>query len=529
MSAPALGLSGTSLALGLFNTAQISSIKSQLESLSESASTRAEINVQTPAPLPVQRVEEISPLEETSFGDASSNETLELQQKIVELERFSNKVSTRSIQNTNNVTIKGDELNRLSTFVTDALVSVRERIASAENSISISESNIGINLTSIKDVVESVREANERIDLSDVNISDLGAGVTTLQQRMESSESNAVELSSQITKIVLSADATGDNVSLLDDLLTDTKDNLESLVDSWNKLSAVAFVNNGKLKATALESSFVNIGLKHNDAPNSAIHWTNNLSTGGWSSYLANKSGKAPDGTVVSNYGDCTGWSIHSRLGAKNDGFVLETSKGEGVFSVSGRGYLDLGANCRMSDLFSNACFSHRTRNSVGNYAIIQDGTGRTQLNSSSGRSLAINIGGEEKCKVEHKTSFTVHNAIGTNKVHDTHFNFNNVGENFIRNAEGKGTHFSYGKKSPSVSVNDGEVTISGKKMKASLQALEARVKALESRNYVQHGNRVRLKNKNNSQHLRKADKNNDAIVDGTGVSSRSEWYIENY
>ena len=133
-----IGLSGTSLALGIFNTTQIASLKSQIESLSQtSPQVRTELELpETPSPSPIVEIEEIPPLEETSFGDASSTETLELQEKIVELERFANNVSTRSIQNSNNVTIKGDELNRLSTFVTEALVSIRERISSAENSIS---------------------------------------------------------------------------------------------------------------------------------------------------------------------------------------------------------------------------------------------------------------------------------------------------------------------------------------------------------------------------------------------------------
>ena len=111
MAAVPIGLSGTSLALGIFNTTQIASLKSQIESLSQTPQEKTEFELpETPSPLPIVEVEEIPPLEETSFGDASSTETLELQQKIVELERFANNVSTRSIQNSNNVTIKVEEV-----------------------------------------------------------------------------------------------------------------------------------------------------------------------------------------------------------------------------------------------------------------------------------------------------------------------------------------------------------------------------------------------------------------------------------
>ena len=520
MAAVPIGISGTSLALGIFNTTQIASLKSQIESLSQTPTKeKTEFELpETPSPSPIIEVEEIPPLEETSFGDASSTETLELQEKIVELERFANSVSTRSIQNSNNVTIKGDELNRLSTFVTEALVSVRERISSAENSISISESNIGLNLTSIGDIEESIRQVNERIDLSAVNISDIGSGVTGLQQRMEASESNAVELSSQITKIVLSADATGDNVSLLDALITDTKDSLESLIDSWNNLSAVAFVNNGKLKATALETDFANIAFKHNSASESALHWTNNLTKGEWSSFLANESGKAPDGTDVVNFGDVTGWGLRTRLGSTNDGFVLETNTGSGIFSVSGNGILDLGSNCRMADLFSNASFSHRDRYTVTDYSLIQNGNGQTQVNSSSGQRLLLNIGGETRVRVETDTSFTVLNAIGTNEVHNTHFNNGNVGENLIRAAEGKGTHFSFGKKGSSVSITDGEISIAGTAVLEKLQELEAKVNSLES-NAILEGDTVHMNNNSNGRYLRKDNGNTNAVVDSTSTT----------
>jgi len=530
MSLP-IGVSGTSLALSIFNATQILSIKKQLDDLSTTPTQNLtilenDIEVQTPEIQPVQVVDEVEPLEETEFTATTSEETFELQTKVSELERFANSVNTRSIQNTNNVSIKGDELDRLSSFVTDSLVAVRERVSSSENGISVNQSNVGINTSSISDLTEQLSSTNGRVDLSILNISDLGSSVTGLQQRMDASESNNVELSSQITDVVLAADATGDNVSLLDEILVDTKESLESVIESMNNFNSIAFVADSKLQVSSLEAAGCNLSFRHNEAEISALHWTSSLTNGSWSSFLANTSGKAPDGTAASSFGDVTSWALRTRLGGGDrEGIIIETGTGDGVFSVSARGILDIG-NARIAPISGNATFGNSESVSKTGFSIMQDSSGKTQVNSSSGQNLLLCNNGTVKCRVETDTSLTIKNNIGENVTSDTHFNYNNLGENYIRTAVNKATVFSFGKNSPSVYVTDKEVTVSGVALRATIASLQSRIEALEAKEYVLNGTKLRLRNGNNNKLARKATSNDSMIVDSTTKDSRSQWEV---
>jgi len=530
MSLPT-GLAGTSLALGIFNATQIASIKSQIESLTtltppvDLLTNQPEIITDAPVIEKTIQVDEVEPLQETVFSSSESSDVAELQTKLSDLERFSNQVNTRSVQNSNNVTIKGDELNRLSTFTTEALISVRERLSTSENSITQTSSNVEINASGVQDLVESVRLANERIDLDSLNISDLGSGLVGVQQRMDASESNAVELAAQISDVVLAADATGDNISLLDDLLVDTKESLESVIDSWNNFNSVAFVGDSKLQTSRLDAEFCNIAFKHNNADQSALHWTSDLNGTSWASFLAKPDGLSTDGTSPKQFGAITSWALRTRLSNNSEqGFLLETGSGDGIFGVSVGGILDLGSNCRMTDLSENAAFGNRSTLGTTGFGIIQDTSGKTQVNSQTGKDLNLCVGGVPKCIIEGDSSSVT--IINNDETSDTHFNYRNSG-NWIRAPAGKGTNFSFGKNAVSVSITDKEVKIDGKNVKASLDSLAARVKALESKDYVLGGTKLRLINGNNSNMIRKATSGTGAIMDSRTRDSRSLWEIE--
>jgi len=62
--------------------------------------------------------------------------------------------------------------------------------------------------------------------------------------------------------------------------------------------------------------------------------------------------------------------------------------------------------------------------------------------------------------------------------------------------------------------------------MKAALEALEARVATLESKNNVQIDQVVYLKNRENSKYLSKATSNDDALVNRTAKETRSSFWI---
>jgi len=56
--------------------------------------------------------------------------------------------------------------------------------------------------------------------------------------------------------------------------------------------------------------------------------------------------------------------------------------------------------------------------------------------------------------------------------------------------------------------------------------ALEARVTALEKKQFILNGDDVRIRNENNDRFLRKSSSNNSAIMDSTTRDSRSQWSI---
>ena len=105
-------------------------------------------------------------------------------------------------------------------------------------------------------------------------------------------------------------------------------------------------------------------------------------------------------------------------------------------------------------------------------------------------------------------------------------FNNGNVGENLIRAAEGKGTHFSFGKKGSSVSITDGEISIAGTAVLEKLQELEAKVNSLES-NAILEEETVYLNNNSNGRYLRKDNGNSNAVVDSTSTTdTKTEFTI---
>jgi len=532
MSVPALGLSGTSLALGIFNSTQIASLKSQIEELFPSGivpgnkidlttSVEQDIPVEAPKIQKTIEVDEVEPLEETTFSQAESGEVSELQDKIVDLERFANQVNTRSVQNTNNVTIKGDELDRLSSFVTDALIAIRERTSSAENSITEHSSTLELHFSGIQENNSEILAVDERLNIVRTDLSDLSNATTGLQQRMDASESNAVELSAQISDAVLNIDSLGDNISLLDDILVDTKEALEVLTDSWNGFNSVAFVGDGKLQVSTLQAEGCNIAFNHGKADESALHWTSNLNDSGWVSYLGKTDSVGPDGLEPKSFGVVTDWAIRTRIGtSSNQGFILENNSGNGVFSVSSRGVLEVGSHSRISDLFSNAYFGHGDQYGVEGFCVIQNASGKTQINSAADQDLNLCQGGTPYVTLS-DGGLNVLNPSGTNI---THFNYKNTGNNFIRSSEA--THFSFGTASPTVSVTTGEITANGKELRSSIVALEARVTALEKKQFILNGDDVRIRNENNDRFLRKSSSNNSAIMDSTTRDSRSQWTI---
>ena len=520
MSTASLGVSGLSMALGLYNTTQIASLKEAISTISGTVTTVPlnDVPVEAPPTAETETVEDIQPLEESSFVESNSSEIQELQTKLSDLERFSNKVSTRAITNTNNVTIKGDELGRLSTFVTEALVAVRERTSTSENSIMTNAASIKENESTIESIISKIGENIERLDLSQLRADDIVSSLESAISRIGAAESNAVQLSSNVTDIVLNADELGDRLDLVDGIGIETKTSLENLYSSWNSFNSTAFVADNVLNVSNIQSSNSILGLGTNTG--NAIHFAS-LTNNAWSMYLSNTAGFTPDKvTKAQAYDNITSYGIHMRLGSRsNEGLIIENSGGAGLMSLSSTGVMTMGKGI-WSDLFSNTGFGNKETFSTTGFALVQNGSGKTQINSETGQDLTLCQGGDPKVVISNG-GLNVNNPSGTNT---THFNLNDTGNNFIRSSEA--THFSFGTASPTVSVTSGEITANGKELRSAIVALEGRVTNLEKKQFILNGDDVRIRNENNDRFLRKSSSNNSAIMDSTSRDSRSQWTI---
>ena len=521
-----IGTGGAALSLGLslYNTNEIMSIKSDLESLIKSDKIDIEAPkpvppVVTSAPIPVT---EASTVSETIFKDSESDEINELQASVKELEIFANTLSTQASTNSSNISIKSDEIENLNVFVGNQFIDVRGRIAVTEDSISSNLSQIEKIDTEISDIKDASLVTNDRIDANVTSIESINASADALSTRVTSAEGNILSLSNDLTERGLDIDSLGDELGLQSNLLGETQLSLDNMYSLWNGFNEIAFVAEDILNVSSMAASNCNLAFKHNSSDVSALHWVSDLNSTGWVSYLASPSGKSPDGDAPRTFGSVSSWAVRTRIGAKSsEGWMLENNSGAGIMSVSSTGVLDLGQHSRMTDLYSNAYFGHRDQYNTTGFSLIQNGSGKTQVNSASGQDLNLCSGGSPVLVVTGEGGVDINNSDDT---YTTHFNHKNTGNNFIRSTDF--TQFSFGKNSPSVSVTDKEVTIDGTSVKATLSALEARIAALEAKDYILNGDQLRIRNGNNNNLLRKASSNNSAIMDSTSKDSRSLWTV---
>lgn len=517
-----IGTGGAALSLGLslYNTNEIMSIKSDLEALIKSDKVEVETPkpVVTSAPIPVT---EASTVSETIFKDSESDEIKELQASVKELEIFSNTLSTQASTNSSNISIKSDEIENLNVFVGNQFIDVRGRIAVTEDSISSNLSQIENIDTEISDIKDASLVTNDRIDANVTSIESINASAGALSTRVTSAEGNILALSNDLTERGLDIDSLGDELGLQSNLLSETQLSLENMYSLWNGFNETAFVAEDILNVSSMAASNCNLAFKHNSSDVSALHWVSDLNSTGWVSYLASPSGKGPDGDAPRTFGAVNSWALRTRIGKKSsEGWMLENNSGDGIMSVSSTGVLDLGQHSRMTDLNSNAYFGHRDQYSTTGFSVIQNANGKTQLNSAPEQDLNLCSGGSPVLVIS-DGGVNFQYPSGTNK---THFNYKNSGTNYIRSTDA--THFSFGKNAVSVSVTNKEVTIDGTDVKATLSALNARIAALEAKDYILNGDELRIRNGNNNKLLRKATSNNSAVMDSTTKDSRSLWTV---
>lgn len=523
----AIGTSGVSLALGLYNSAQISSMKDEISALSSITEPVLTPDGNFPEEV-ISTVAPLTPIVQTTVVESESPEIADLQKRLSDVESFANVVGTRSTSNLSKVTIAADDINRLETHVTSELVDIRSTAAQNGNDIATNAASIGMVEVSIGDIVSDLNIVQENANSLSGFVTDVSGSLDTTVSRVATLESNQETISSGLSNLTLTTDALGDNLDLVDGLGQDTKSNLESLTSAWNAFNATAFVANGILGVSNLSAELCNIGFQSNKGDTNALHF-NTLQASNWTMYLANKTGLTPDGNTPSSYGAVTGYALRARLDANTaNGFMFENSSGEGIYSITSGGVSTQKgnssiANAKVGDLGSEWCgFSNTNRFSSGGFAIAQKNDGQTTVNSANSKTLGFSVNGTRRAYCASKTSFVIDNPTGE---WDTIFNHVDSGNNYIRSDSSTTFHFNSASAGSTV-ITKGEVTVDGVAVKAKLADLESRLAAMEAKNFIVSGNSVYMKNSNNSKLLRKASSNNDVIVDSSSQDSRSKWQI---
>ena len=537
----AVGASGLSLVLGVYNTKQIASLKETIASISGLDTTIVPPpEISQPATMTIQPVK---------FRSASSPEIQELQQRLTELESFSNSVSTssasnsstmsqslgtlatklndlelftntastRSTTNEGNIVMINDEIDRLKSFAAEELTSVRDRVGVAEESVSTNASNIGLLQTSVGDVETGVSSANSRIDAVVAMTTSLETSILTTQAAVTQNTGSITKNSNAVTDLVQGVDALGDNIALVNGNETETRNNLASLAASWNVLNEKAYVADGLLKAVNLSASNCNLGLSPHDGQKSALHLAG-LGSANWSMYVSSPEGKGPDGKTPPAHGDVTKSAVRMRI--KNDtaaGFIVENSDNQGVFSVSMAGNTRMGLG-KIGDLNEAiTAFSHHSRHNVNHFAFGQHRNGKTYVNSVSGSGIEFK-------NSNNLVAFMKNNTVYINISDGHRTTFNNGGSNSVYCGEDKATTFGAGKRDPVAHVNKHGLYARGLNVYDELVALEKRVSTIEGK-YLDRTRTVKFYNGASKRYLKRGG-NNNADVGGSTHDVNNHFHI---
>lgn len=522
-----LGVSGLSVALGLYNTSQISSLRSDLEGIINSTSTKitndplAKIDVVSPVTVAPVVVEVTPPIATSTFQDSESDEIVELQGKITALELFANIVSTRSTTNSSNISIKSDEIDNLNTFVGNQFVDVRARIATNEDSISLNVSEIENLDILISDVNTAALVTNDRIDANITEIGTINSSVSVLNTRMTTAESNIIQLSNDLTARGLDIDSLGDELSLEVTLREETSASLDNMYSLWNTFNGTAYVADNVLNANALTARNCKLHMFRENGAESALHYNGNDTS--WTTFMAESgSGLGPTGDVVQGHGDITRNAVRMRLGNDSrDGYIFESREGVPYASI-GVGGLSVSTSAKMGNTSGNlAAFGHSSFFSSSEAGFQQGDSGITAVSSTNSKNINFIVDGATKGFFNGAGAFTVNNDTSTNS---THFNWD--GHNYIRTATGKSTYFSWGTGGSTVTLTDKKIVVDGVDLLAAIKTLQSQVSTLQSKSYIYNGTAIYLKNGSNGKYLRKASSNNDGIVDTSNKDDNSKFTV---
>lgn len=509
-----IGTGGATLSLGLslYNTNQILSIKSDLESLIKTDKT------EIPQTSPISVIEKAT-VPEIIFKESESDEINELQASVKELEIFSNTLSTQASTNSSNISIKSDEIENLNVFVGNQFIDLRGRIAVIEDKISSNLSDIEKINTEISSITDEALATNDRIDATITAIEALSASTDVISERVTSSESNITKLSNDLTQRGLDIDSLGDELGLQSDLIGETRLSLDNMYSLWNGFNETAFVADDVLTVSSINASNCKLGLSRDNGSKSAIHF-NTLGSTNYSMYMAQGGvGIDPNGKTAGKHGEVTGHAIRTRLGSdSNDGFIFENSEGTGIVSISSTGVTQIN-NAKIGEVNSGTVgFSHKSRYGGG---FLQKSDGKCSISAGNSKTIELLNNGNRVFYTTSGKAVVIENDDSTNSTV-----FNSKGDNYIRSKDGGSVYFSWGTSSPTVEINNKQIIVDGTDLLAEILSLKTQVAALQSKSYILNGDEVRIRNDNNNKLLRKATTNNSALMDNTSKDSRSLWTL---
>ena len=551
----ALGTSGASLALGVYNTSQIQILKNAIESLESGSNAPSVLTLPVVETTPV--VTQAKQITQESFVPASSEDIAQIQRRLVNLENFSNEVSQessststnsssglsnlqssiielqqfsnttdiRSTTNERDLILLSDEVGRLNTFASEELVEVRDLVNSNRDSASINTSNIELIDTRVSDLDASNNDVNGRVDNLITFTGDLDSNITAMGVSVNQNSGSIKGVTSDLTNLALNVDGLGDLIDLVGGNEQETRQNLGALTESFNTLGSKAFVAGGVLKAVDLDATNCKLSFPQNDGAKYGMKFATGENKD-WAMYASDPTGNTPNGTKPEKHGDVTGMAIRMKVGSSSSsGFIIENKDNKGVFSVNAEGTTRIGT-AKIFDFGGNSAnFGYHSFP----YSFLSHNDGRSIINSSNQKNIEFRVNQSIKGIFDKNGQFVIHNDPSS---HSTHFNASD-GRNYIRSLNG--TKFRTAKNSKDIVVIDNSgLTVNGKNVETLLTSLQNQIDTLKSasthvqNNYVQQKSTVYLKNHNNGKYLTKASSNNDGIVDGNRPDQRTRWTIEN-
>lgn len=482
METTSLGVSGVSLALGVYNTNLIKTLEEKFDVFTEKSNDIVDDTLDEEEET-VESAAAVAPID-TAFVPSDSEEILKIQENLSSIENDLNIVSTRSSTNYSAITLMTDDLDLLRSFVTDNIVGnddvvgLRSRVTANENDIIQINADMGILQSEMKDVDAKADNSNEGITSLGIVVESIKAEVTNVSSRIDDADAMTTDLSDKITNNLEMLGSLEDYIGVIDSNLTDTKDSLENLQGRWNTFNATAYVADDLLTVTNMSVSTLDVT----------------------TSFEANK---------CKLYENSDG-ATFSHVDATDVPCISQTSSGNTV--IRGANTLDM--KCGNTWRFLAA----------SNLTTVQ-----------SPAHISFETVNEQRLYLHNSGAIVFRQSF--DGASSTQFSTAR-GENYIHAGEGKATTFGFGGASRIV-MTAGEIQVNGTKIMETITDLEtrleevqldlvsaaARIKTLEAECIRYNGN-VRLQNTQSLDFIRARSGKDYAYVDTTTKDSWSQFQM---